>query len=148
MKLRQATAADLAAILALETAFPARQRWSETMWDEELSAADRQVLVAELREVAAVATIRLSDGVADLNRIIVAEDQRKLGYGAALLSEGIQWATGRGATRMLLEVRADNAAARRMYDRLGFTKLACRSDYYEPGVDAVVMQLTIREGLQ
>ena len=42
----------------------------------------------------------------------------------------------------MLEVRADNAAAIRLYRRHGFERLAVRRGYYQPGdVDAWVMRL-------
>ncbi len=42
---------------------------------------------------------------------------------------------------MMLEVRADNAAALRLYERAGFVLLSTRRRYYQPGdVDALVMR--------
>ena len=42
---------------------------------------------------------------------------------------------------MLLEVRADNEAAQRLYQRRGFTEIGRRRGYYQPsGADAVVMK--------
>ena len=42
---------------------------------------------------------------------------------------------------VLLEVRADNAAAQRLYERRGFTEIGRRRGYYQPsGADAVVMR--------
>ena len=49
----------------------------------------------------------------------------------------------RGCSRVLLEVREDNAAARHLYDRLGFEQVAVRRGYYGPGRDAVVMRLRL-----
>jgi ribosomal-protein-alanine N-acetyltransferase len=41
----------------------------------------------------------------------------------------------------MLEVRADNVAARNLYDRNGFDVLSARRRYYQPGdVDALVMR--------
>ena len=41
----------------------------------------------------------------------------------------------------MLEVRADNGAARRLYERHGFAEVSVRRRYYQPeGVDAVVMR--------
>jgi [ribosomal protein S18]-alanine N-acetyltransferase len=42
---------------------------------------------------------------------------------------------------VLLEVRADNEPAQRLYRRRGFTEIGRRRGYYQPsGADAVVME--------
>ena len=52
-----------------------------------------------------------------------------------------------GSRRVLLEVRADNDAARRLYDRAGFEVISVRRRYYQPGdVDALVMRLLVTKG--
>jgi ribosomal-protein-alanine N-acetyltransferase len=44
----------------------------------------------------------------------------------------------------MLEVRADNAAARALYDRAGYVVLSTRRRYYQPGdVDALVLRKTL-----
>jgi len=50
----------------------------------------------------------------------VAPEARGRGVGAALVAEVVAWARGRGLRRVLLDVGAHNAAARRLYERLGF----------------------------
>jgi len=43
---------------------------------------------------------------------------------------------------VLLEVRADNETAIRLYRRHGFEQISVRRRYYQPGdIDALVMQL-------
>ena len=50
------------------------------------------------------------------------------------------------AAYLMLEVRADNEAARKLYDSRGFELMTVRRRYYQPGdVDALVMRLTLRE---
>jgi ribosomal-protein-alanine N-acetyltransferase len=44
----------------------------------------------------------------------------------------------------MLEVRADNDAAQRLYCATGFSVLTVRRRYYQPGdVDALIMRLTL-----
>ena len=46
-----------------------------------------------------------------------------------------------GAGALLLEVRADNEAARRLYGTSGFEVISVRRRYYQPGdIDALVMR--------
>ena len=49
-------------------------------------------------------------------------------------------ATARGAERVGLEVRTDNAPAQALYRRFGFAPVGVRRGYYQPsGADALVM---------
>ena len=63
-----------------------------------------------------------------------------------LLDELERRATAGGAEAMMLEVRADNAPARALYDRRGYAVLNVRRGYYQPGaVDALVMRKLLGE---
>ena len=53
-----------------------------------------------------------------------------------------------GAERLLLEVRADNTAARGLYDSAGFRLLQTRRGYYPGGVDALVLVLDLSQEAQ
>jgi len=71
----------------------------------------------------------------DYRRRRIAEDMLR-GILAALRKEGIQFVS--------LEVRAGNAGARALYDKLGFKPIGLRKEYYtNPVEDAVVMGLTL-----
>ena len=49
-----------------------------------------------------------------------------------------------GLNTLYLEVRAGNAVAIRLYERLGFEKNGLRKDYYsDPSEDAVLMALQL-----
>lgn len=49
------------------------------------------------------------------------------------------------AESVLLEVRASNEAALRLYSSLGFERVGLRRQYYPDGEDAVLMTLLLRE---
>ncbi|MDF2980181.1 MAG: ribosomal-protein-alanine acetyltransferase, partial [Actinomycetospora sp.] len=62
------------------------------------------------------------------------------GVGSLLLDDLLAEADRRSPV-VLLEVRADNEAAQRLYQRRGFTEIGRRRGYYQPsGDDAVVMK--------
>jgi [ribosomal protein S18]-alanine N-acetyltransferase len=75
--------------------------------------------------------------------------QRGRGLGDLLVGELLRLAAEDGAGSVMLEVRADNAAARRIYERHGFEEVSVRRRYYRcPGaddVDAVVMRRRLTE---
>ncbi|TQF76591.1 ribosomal-protein-alanine acetyltransferase, partial [Elioraea sp. Yellowstone] len=52
-------------------------------------------------------------------------------------------AQARGAGRLFLEVAVGNAAARRLYGRLGFREVGQRRGYYPDGADALVLALAL-----
>ncbi len=66
---------------------------------------------------------------------------RRHGYGRTLLRHAMDRGRERGATRGLLEVRASNEAAIRLYEQEGFGRTAIRARYYtSPVEDAVLME--------
>ena len=70
--------------------------------------------------------------------------QRK-GFGRRLLHETMQHSVRMGAETMLLEVRAKNIGALRLYEQCGFVPIGIRKGYY-PAVfgvseDAIVMRV-------
>ena len=68
---------------------------------------------------------------------------RRLGLGRKLVARFVYQARLRGAQRAFLEVSAENAAARALYDSAGFAVAGRRKGYYvtpEGGrIDALVM---------
>lgn len=79
--------------------------------------------------------------VADVMTIAVAPSARGRGLGRRLLDELETRARAGRAASVMLEVRADNAAAIGLYDRAGYTVVSIRRRYYQPGdVDALVMR--------
>ena len=141
MIIRTAVPADAPALVRLEQVFPARQRWSEASWLEEISADGRLVEVAETATdgVIACASWRHAGSTADLDQIVVAGEHRRRGIAGRLLGRGIAWAAGQGAENVLLEVASDNTAAIGFYAANGFVPVNRRGNYYGRGVDAVVM---------
>lgn len=138
---------DLASLVALESSFPAAQRWSRDSWCDELSATNRRVLVCRLDGVVeAAATFAISDCVVDLHRIVTAPSARRRGLARQLMAAGLQWARSSGASRVLLEVEATNAAALELYAAEGFVRISERSDYYGAGAHAVILERAIHGG--
>lgn len=68
---------------------------------------------------------------------------RRQGIGRALVRELVEHGRAKGATRVLLEVRASNAPALAMYEALGFERFNLRAHYYSDGEDAVEMSRAI-----
>jgi len=73
----------------------------------------------------------------------VARSAQGRGIGRVLVSALVGHARERGASQLHLEVRADNTAARALYEALGFGQVGRRRDYYGRGRDAVLMALRL-----
>lgn len=126
-----------------EVCFPSSERWSAAAWEDELRAADRLIGLRHLdARLVAAATVQVVAGVADLHRILVHPEYRGRGIARDLLGEMLARTADR-ADRILLEVRPDNTAAVTLYRSIGFQVIASRASYYGPGIDALVMDLSL-----
>jgi len=77
---------------------------------------------------------------AHITNVAVHPDYRMNNIGRALMLEMIKRAILMGISRMTLEVRPSNAAARRLYDTLGFIERGLRKRYYtDTNEDAIIM---------
>lgn len=142
-------AGDLPELVALEfEGFLGHERWSEASWRAEV-CRDNQCafgLRVDGRLVAA-ALVSAWAPDAELLRIIVAHAHRRRHFAARLLDAATAWATSRGATRMLLEVRDDNLGALALYQRGGFVRMSERRNYYGPHATALVLVHTLEPGV-
>ena len=137
--IRPATDADLDALVALERRAFTTDHLSPRQYRHHLhsptaivlAAADGSGLLGK-----AVVFLRVQSDIARLYSIAVADAARGRGLGEALLEAAERAARARGCRRMRLEVRQDNSAAIRLYERLGYRRFAARQGYYEDGADA------------
>ncbi len=76
---------------------------------------------------------------AEILTFVVAPHMQNKGLGQSLLAAALGWAKTEDMTRFFLEVAADNASARRLYDSFGFVQTGLRAGYYS-GIDAILME--------
>lgn len=146
MVLRELRWTDIEQLAALERELFPHDAWAEPTWWAELAGRPRRdYLVEEDAEgIAGYAGLDVGSEVADVMTIAVAPRAQGHGLGRRLLEELAERARGRGAEYLMLEVREDNLAARRLYEQAGFERLTTRRRYYQPGdVDAHILRLTL-----
>jgi ribosomal protein S18 acetylase RimI-like enzyme len=80
---------------------------------------------------------RKATSVARLYSIAVAPEARGQGVAKALVAAAEDLARQRGELFMRLEVRADNEAAKALYERLGYRQFGRNLDYYEDHAEAL-----------
>ena len=140
VRIRRARAADLARLVEIENAVFATDRLSARQWRHHVANPEADVLVAERAGAivgAAVVFFHRGHAIARLYSIAVAPEARGAGIGEKLLAAAERNARRRGRARFRLEVRNDNAAARRLYERRGYRVFGTKAAYYEDGADAV-----------
>lgn len=148
--LREARWTDLATMARVEQEVFPDDAWSEaSLWAELAQRPRRRYLVAECSTDAAAsvlgyAGLDLAGEVADVMTVVVAPSARGRGLGATLMHALHRGAVEAGARSMMLEVRADNAAALKLYRDEGYETVRTRPGYYRtstgPSVDALIMR--------
>lgn len=133
------TEADIASVVALDASASAEQLREELVrsW-----ARLRVARVAHGEIVGYVLFWHVTDEIHLLN-VAVASVVRRRGIGRALVDEVIRYARANGARKVLLEARASNEAALRLYEGFGFERFNVRARYYADGEDGVEMVLEL-----
>lgn len=77
----------------------------------------------------------------DMMNIAVHPDYRRMGLGQQLVESLLQALNRRGSQCLTLEVRVSNAPARGLYEKMGFSQVGLRKNYYRnPREDACILQ--------
>lgn len=144
--IRPMTESDLDAVLAIEEAsFPTP--WRREHFLHELGAAHAFPFVAVTDgEIAGYVCLLSLFEEAQILDIAVEPRQRGRGIARLLMGHAFAVARQQGAEVMALEVRASNAAAIGLYERLGFFRTGTRKGYYEGKEDAVLMERSLIQG--
>lgn len=143
------TSADLDVLMPYEDAMFGSEAWSRQSYEEELAdTALRDYLVADedgsLLGSGGLLTIAETSQILTVG---VLPPARRRGIGRLLVRSLVDIARRRAADEVLLEVRIDNEAARKLYESEGFAVLGMRRGYYDKGrVDAVTMRLGLTGG--
>ncbi len=131
---REALPGDTQAIAAIQAASPEAAVW------EPASYLAERCLVAESWGLIAgfVAYRPTGEGEWEILNLAVAPEARRTGVATALAEEMLARSKG----KVFLEVRLSNTAARKLYEKLGFSQVGLRRGYYQsPPEDGIVMAL-------
>ncbi len=146
MTVSKMTAAEIAAVAALDRRLFSGESWSEKDFESSLSDATRFFWVA--REGDALLgfcglSMVLDQG--DILNIGVEPSARGKGIGSALLQAAVEQFRTAGGKELFLEVRASNLAAKALYEKFGFRQLSVRRGYYQqPKEDGLVYRLEVK----
>jgi [ribosomal protein S18]-alanine N-acetyltransferase len=140
--LRPMEPSDLPAAMELD-ALCLPKPWSEAVWREELGSPFGLYLVLEEgEEIFGQIGVRHVLDELHITTLAIRPERRRQGYARTLV--GATLATFPEARRVHLEVRPSNAAARALYESLGFARTGLRRRYYGDE-DALLMTLDLAE---
>ena len=141
MELVRMTNAHVAQVAALER-ICFSDPWSENSVASELNNPLSLWLVAVDGEtVAGYIGSQSVEGEADMMNVAVHPDYRRQGLGAQLVVALENALRERQVYSLSLEVRASNAPARALYEKLGFLQVGCRPNYYRhPKEDGLILR--------
>lgn len=145
--IRPAALGELDAIEALENRVFAGDRLSRRSLRRYICAPTVLMLSALSDGVFAgyaLISLRAGSTVASVYSIAVDPDMGGRGLGKALMLAAERGAAARGRATMSLEVRADNAGAVALYEKLGYARFDVIPDYYEDGESALRMRKALK----
>lgn len=126
--------------------------WDATSIDRLMAPPAGLALVARRMEgiglpVAGFVLARVAADEAEILSLAVAPAERRRGLARRLLDTAMRTLAARGATRLFLEVAADNGAALALYGGLAFREVGRRRQYYRrrdgAAADAIVLSRSL-----
>ena len=132
------------ALMPYELEMFGSEAWSADGYRDELADTRHRHYLAAVDQDGALlgwAGVRIVADTAEVLTVGVIPAARRHGIGARLLALLLDEARRRDVTEAFLEVRVDNTAAQKLYERSRFVRVGVRRGYYDSGrVDAVVMR--------
>ncbi|MGH7548198.1 MAG: ribosomal protein S18-alanine N-acetyltransferase [Gemmatimonadales bacterium] len=141
--MRPAQAADVPHVAAIERAAFA-DPWSPNDFAECVAANVPFLVALDHDRLTGYIVAHHAGDEGEILNLGVAPGDRRRGIGRALVEEMLAALRSRAVRVVYLEARESNAAARRLYARLGFAEVGRRAKYYRrPVEDAVILRAAI-----
>lgn len=144
---RAATRADIPALVALEARCFDYSRMGPRSFKRLIDGNTAHVYLCERQQQLTgyfLLLTRKNSRVWRLYSIATAPEARGTGMGKALIEFAIQTAQKQGATAVSLEVKTDNQAAIKLYEKYDFAVTDVLPGYYDDGTDGYRMRLSFK----
>ena len=139
---RNASVADIPAMMRIAGLSPTASQWPESQYFELFAsgAPERISLVIEQdSNVAGFLVARHFSGEYEIENIVISVAKQRQGLGAKLFNEFMKIPAQTPLSKIFLEVRESNEAARRFYIKFGFRKVGERNNYYQNPQESAVL---------
>ncbi len=123
------------------TSFP--DSWTALFFNALVVQAGVVALATPENNPAGFILLRVTMDEAEILTLAVRPENRRTGYGQALLNAALAYVRQENVTRCFLEVAVDNTAAISLYGRSGFVTCGRRKEYYQREygqIDALMME--------
>ena len=147
-RIRDALKSDIQALLSIEQDVFQGEAWSYDVFESEfeLLNSSRIYKVIEVgQEVVGYFGLAIVDGVVDITTIAVQRKFQHHGLGTLMMDEIIEISKHHKAQKIMLEVKPENLAAIRLYQKYDFEVIGLRRNYYGPSKDALTMQKMVSD---
>ena len=145
MKIRKLRLSDLDDVLVIEKAVQFSP-WSRTTFEDSLTRYHCRGISNRHDAIVAYVIASIIHVESEVLTLAVAPEYQRRGLGKMLLMHMIKVCRRCDIPEVVLEVRASNSAARKLYQHLGFQHNGCRKAYYpskEGREDAINMSLQL-----
>jgi len=124
---REMIALDIPVLVGMEKEIYPESPWSAAQFREELAGvpSSRKYLVAtEDNEIIGYGGIALAGDVADIHTLTVIPSYRRRGIATEILHQLEAWATSKGITAFMREMREGNLQAQPLYEKHGYSVIS------------------------
>jgi ribosomal-protein-alanine N-acetyltransferase len=147
-KVRKAVVEDIPAMMRMASAAPTASQWTEARHFDLFAPGSPERIMLVIEEDSDITGFLVARGLGEeceIENIVVSVDHQRRGLATKLLKYFMRLADEANVTKVFLEVRQSNAAARALYAKQGFTEIGERKNYYRsPEESGVNYQLLIR----
>ena len=140
---REMIALDIPVLVGMEKEIYPESPWSAAQFREELAGVPktRKYVVATLdNEIIGYGGAAIAGEVVDIHTLTVIPKFRRQGIATQMLQQLENWATSKGISTFMLEMREGNLEAQPLYEKYGYSVISRRDNYYSPGIHALIMR--------
>ena len=140
VRIREMTAEDIEDAARLESTNLGKEAWTQKQLLEAMTRDDTVYLVSEMAgRIVGLCGVRNVSGDGEVTNVSVSGDVRRNGTAYKMVKQLLERGHSIGIENYTLEVRASNAPAIGLYEKLGFKNEGVRPGFYDdPKDDAVI----------